>query len=85
MTSRAARRHAIERAAVRSHLQLVASTRLPLYYVFDSLDALTEGHLSCTSETATCRVSTRSVWRICRMVVAPPPSRSSLPRAASRA
>ncbi|MFD9009888.1 hypothetical protein [Streptomyces sp. NPDC059552] len=41
MTSRATHRHAIESAAVRAHLQLVAWTVLPLYYVFDSLDILT--------------------------------------------
>ncbi|MFJ6756066.1 hypothetical protein ACIQNK_13725 [Streptomyces sp. NPDC091273] len=41
MTSRATHRHAIESAAVRAHLQLVAWTVLPLYYVFDSLDVLT--------------------------------------------
>lgn len=41
MTSRAMHRHAIESAAVRAHLQLVAWTLLPLYYVFDSLDVLT--------------------------------------------
>ncbi|MEV7169324.1 hypothetical protein AB0O18_06495 [Streptomyces sp. NPDC093224] len=41
MTSRTTRRHAIESAAVRAHLQLVAWTVLPLYYVFDSLDVLT--------------------------------------------
>ncbi|KOY53763.1 hypothetical protein [Streptomyces sp. XY332] len=35
------RRHPIERAAVRSHLQLVAWTELPLYYMFDNLDILT--------------------------------------------
>ncbi|MFI5830059.1 hypothetical protein ACIA6C_22905 [Streptomyces sp. NPDC051578] len=41
MTSRATHRHAIESAAVDAHLQLVAWTRLPLYYVFDNLDVLT--------------------------------------------
>ncbi|MGW0702258.1 hypothetical protein ACWD0A_23660 [Streptomyces sp. NPDC002867] len=41
MTSRASRRHAIERAAVMAHLQLVAWTQLPIYYVFDNLDLLT--------------------------------------------
>ncbi|MFF4452628.1 hypothetical protein [Streptomyces goshikiensis] len=41
MTSRATHRHAIENAAVHAHLQLVAWTVLPLYYVFDSLDVLT--------------------------------------------
>lgn len=43
MTSRASRRHAIENSAVTAHLQLVAWTRLPLYYVFDNLDLLTPG------------------------------------------
>ncbi|MEV7416543.1 hypothetical protein [Streptomyces sp. NPDC089919] len=41
MTSRATRRHAIERAAVHSHFQLVAWSELPIYYVFDNLDVLT--------------------------------------------
>lgn len=41
MTSRASRRHAVERAAVRAHLQLVAWTNLPLYYVFDNLGVAT--------------------------------------------
>ncbi|GAA4980490.1 hypothetical protein [Kitasatospora paranensis] len=41
MTSRTSSRHAIENAAVTAHLQLVAWTRLPLYYVFDDLDILT--------------------------------------------
>ncbi|GHB85076.1 hypothetical protein GCM10010347_65050 [Streptomyces cirratus] len=41
MTSRSTRRHAIERAAVRSHFHLVAWTELPIYYVFDNLDVLT--------------------------------------------
>ncbi|MEI5011676.1 hypothetical protein RB196_34395 [Streptomyces sp. PmtA] len=41
MTSRASLRHAIERAAVIAHLQLVAWSQLPLYYVFDNLDLLT--------------------------------------------
>ena len=40
---------------------------------------------SFTGETATCMVSTRSASRNCRMVVTPPPSRTSLPCAASRA
>ncbi|MFJ6865267.1 hypothetical protein ACIQRS_13955 [Streptomyces termitum] len=46
MTSRASRRHVVERAAVNAHLQLVAWTALPLYYVFDLLtpyDALGYG------------------------------------------
>ncbi|MFE5558319.1 hypothetical protein [Streptomyces sp. NPDC056544] len=44
MTSRATHRHAIESAAVRAHLQLVAWTVLPLYYVFDTpYDALAVG------------------------------------------
>ncbi|MFE7581048.1 hypothetical protein ACFU5Y_05695 [Streptomyces gardneri] len=41
MTSHASRRHVVERAAVNAHLQLVAWTSLPLYYVFDNLDLLT--------------------------------------------
>ncbi|MGW2020509.1 hypothetical protein [Streptomyces sp. NPDC001927] len=41
MTSQTSRRHAVERAAVIAHLQLVAWTQLPLYYVFDNLDLLT--------------------------------------------
>ncbi|MFF9143893.1 hypothetical protein ACF1BN_03380 [Streptomyces sp. NPDC014861] len=41
MTSRASRRHVIERAAITAHLQLVAWTQLPLYYIFDNLDLLT--------------------------------------------
>jgi hypothetical protein len=40
MTSRNTGRHAIERAAVYAHLQLVAWTRLPVYYVFDDLGVL---------------------------------------------
>ncbi|WP_241844338.1 hypothetical protein [Kitasatospora sp. CB01950] len=40
MTSAASRRHVVERAAVVAHLQLVAWTQLPLYYVFDNLDLL---------------------------------------------
>ncbi|WP_328769476.1 hypothetical protein [Streptomyces sp. NBC_00286] len=40
MTSRSTGRHAVERAAVHAHLQLVAWTRLPVYYVFDDLDVL---------------------------------------------
>ncbi|MFI6449634.1 hypothetical protein [Kitasatospora sp. NPDC050543] len=44
MTSRTSSRHAIENAAVTAHLQLVAWTRLPLYYAFDNLDLLTPGH-----------------------------------------
>lgn len=39
MTSRRTGRHAVERAAVLAHLQLVAWTQLPIYYVFDGLDA----------------------------------------------
>ncbi|AEM82835.1 hypothetical protein [Streptomyces violaceusniger] len=39
MTSRQTGRHAVERAAVVAHLQLVAWTQLPVYYVFDGLDA----------------------------------------------
>lgn len=41
MTSRTTHRHAVERAAVTAHLQLVAWTQLPVYYVFDNLDVLT--------------------------------------------
>lgn len=41
MTSRATSRHVVERAAVTAHLQLVAWTLLPVYYVFDNLDVLT--------------------------------------------
>ncbi|MCM2416509.1 hypothetical protein [Streptomyces sp. RKAG293] len=41
MTSRATCRHVVERAAVHAHLQLVAWTMLPVYYVFDNLDVLT--------------------------------------------
>jgi hypothetical protein len=49
------RRHAIERAAVRAHLQLVAMTDLPVYYVFDDLgvatpyDVLTDGRCGSRS------------------------------------
>ncbi|MEU4351752.1 MULTISPECIES: hypothetical protein [unclassified Streptomyces] len=39
MTSRQTGRHAVERAAVLAHLHLVAWTHLPVYYVFDDLDA----------------------------------------------
>ncbi|MFI1213452.1 hypothetical protein ACH4UV_38435 [Streptomyces sp. NPDC020802] len=38
MTSQRTGRHAIERSAVQAHLQLVAWTGLPVYYVFDGLD-----------------------------------------------
>lgn len=41
MTSRSTGRHAVERAAVHAHVQLVAWTLLPVYYVFDDLDVLT--------------------------------------------
>lgn len=41
MTSHTTQRHAVERAAVTAHLQLVAWTQLPVYYVFDNLDVLT--------------------------------------------
>ncbi|MDH6537993.1 hypothetical protein [Streptomyces sp. SPB4] len=51
MTSRATHRHAIEGAAVRAHLQLVAWTVLPLYYVFDSLDVLTPYDALATGQT----------------------------------
>ncbi|MEV3856944.1 hypothetical protein AB0J38_21765 [Streptomyces sp. NPDC050095] len=37
MTSRRTGRHAVERAAVQAHLQLVAWTGLPVYYVFEGL------------------------------------------------
>lgn len=40
MTSRNTGRHAVERAAVHAHLQLVAWTGLPVYYVFDDLGVL---------------------------------------------
>ncbi|WP_329125080.1 hypothetical protein [Streptomyces sp. NBC_01465] len=39
MTSRRTGRHAVEWSAVMAHLQLVAWTQLPVYYVFDGLDA----------------------------------------------
>ncbi|MFJ2769193.1 hypothetical protein [Streptomyces sp. NPDC087300] len=38
MASQRTGRHAIERSAVQAHLQLVAWTGLPVYYVFDGLD-----------------------------------------------
>ena len=38
MTSQGTGRHAVERSAVQAHLQLVAWTGLPVYYVFDGLD-----------------------------------------------
>ncbi|MER7676533.1 hypothetical protein [Streptomyces sp. NPDC096934] len=38
MTSQRTGRHAVERSAVQAHLQLVAWTGLPIYYVFDGLD-----------------------------------------------
>ncbi|MDX5563746.1 hypothetical protein PYK79_10825 [Streptomyces sp. ID05-04B] len=41
MTSGASDRHAVERAAVKAHLQLAAWTDLPVYYVFDDLGVLT--------------------------------------------
>ncbi|MFD3442770.1 hypothetical protein ACFWU3_35370 [Streptomyces sp. NPDC058685] len=41
MTSRTTPSHAVERAAVTAHLQLVAWTQIPVYYVFDNLDVLT--------------------------------------------
>ncbi|MFF1716921.1 hypothetical protein [Streptomyces sp. NPDC058268] len=40
MTSRSTGRHAVERAAVHAHVQLVAWTLLPVYYVFEDLDVL---------------------------------------------
>lgn len=41
MTSGESDRHAVERAAVKAHLQLAAWTDLPVYYVFDNLGVLT--------------------------------------------
>jgi hypothetical protein len=41
MTSHTTHRHAVERAAVMAHLQLVAWTQLPVCYIFDNLDVLT--------------------------------------------
>lgn len=41
MTSGSTDRHAVERAAVKAHLQLAAWTDLPVYYVFDDLGVLT--------------------------------------------
>ncbi|MFI0487481.1 hypothetical protein [Actinomadura sp. 9N215] len=41
MTSRATGKHAVERAAVKAHLQFAALFDLPLYYVFDNLGVLT--------------------------------------------
>jgi Holliday junction resolvase len=41
MTSRGTGRHAVERAAVRAHLQFAAIFDLPFYYVFDNLGVLT--------------------------------------------
>lgn len=41
MTGRASQRHAIERAAVKAHLQFVAWNNLPVYYVFDDLGVAT--------------------------------------------
>ncbi|MDX2692360.1 hypothetical protein [Streptomyces ipomoeae] len=38
MTSQRTGRHAVERSAVLAHLQLIAWTSLPVYYVFDGLD-----------------------------------------------
>ncbi|MER5936482.1 hypothetical protein ABT121_04070 [Streptomyces sp. NPDC001928] len=38
MISQRTGRHAVERSAVQAHLQLVAWTGLPVYYVFDGLD-----------------------------------------------
>lgn len=40
-SSSATGRHAVERAAVRAHLQLTAWIDLPIYYVFDDLTVLT--------------------------------------------
>jgi hypothetical protein len=41
MTSDGTARHAVERAAVKAHLQLSAWTDLPMYYVFDNMGVLT--------------------------------------------
>jgi hypothetical protein len=41
MTSRNTGRHAVERAAVKAHLQFAALFDLPFYYVFDNLGVLT--------------------------------------------
>jgi hypothetical protein len=41
MTSRGTGRHAVERAAVRAHLQFAAIFDLPFCYVFDNLGVLT--------------------------------------------
>lgn len=41
MTSDGTSRHAVERAAVKAHLQLSAWTDLPMYYVFDNMGVLT--------------------------------------------
>ncbi|WNF25311.1 hypothetical protein RI138_00010 [Streptomyces sp. C11-1] len=48
MTSRTTSRHAVERAAVTAHFQLVAWTLLPVYYVFDNLDVLTPHEVLAT-------------------------------------
>jgi hypothetical protein len=40
MTSTTSKRHAIQRDAVKAHLQYVAWTYLPVYYVFDDLGVL---------------------------------------------
>jgi hypothetical protein len=41
MTSRATRRHTVEGATVRSHLQMAVSFDIAVYYVFDDLGVLT--------------------------------------------
>lgn len=40
MTSAVSDRHAVERAAVKSHLQFTAFNDIPVYYVFDNLGVL---------------------------------------------
>jgi hypothetical protein len=55
MSGSVRRRHAIERAVVRAHLQLVVMTNLPVHYVFDHLgvatpyDVLSTGQRGITS------------------------------------
>jgi len=41
MTGRGTGRHAVERAAVKAHLQFAALLDLPFYYVFDNLGVVT--------------------------------------------
>ncbi|MGW6755071.1 hypothetical protein [Streptomyces sp. NPDC055006] len=50
MTSKSTGRHAVERSAVHAHVQLVAWTLLPLYYVFDDLDVLTPHDVLTTGQ-----------------------------------